>query len=103
MSGKVTTLPNTNFTETSVTIRGTEYKLRELSAGQYDDAVRSAETSSGEVDSVLLLRLMLIDSLVEPALSPDQINELPYRVIRVLNRAVNELHWSPEAEEAKNA
>lgn len=97
MSVKVA-VPDTSFTQSTITVKDMTFTLKELTAGQYDDAVRAAETNAGEVDSVLLLRLMLLDSMIEPRMNAEELNALPYRVIRRLNQAVNELHWAADQD-----
>jgi hypothetical protein len=87
------------FEETSVDIKGQTFKLKELTTEKYDEAIRAATGADDDIDMVILLRMMLIDSLVEPKLESDDIARLPHSVTRKLTTAVNRLHFPPENKE----
>lgn len=99
-----------NFLEKDVVIRGTTFRLRELSAGEYDELQRKATVKTTNVlgeeteqqDDRMLLRLMLMKSVVEPRLTQEGLTNLPARVLFSLNRAVNELHFGAEPENTKS-
>lgn len=86
------------FLEKTVNVRGTDYKFRELSSEEYDKLYKQAEID-GEIDTSLLLRLMVMKSLAEPAMTGDQIGKLPFRVSRRLTSAVSDLHFEDNLEE----
>lgn len=95
----VTELPKQEFVERELTLRGRTFRLRELNAGAYDECVRAATKPDDDIDMVVLLKLMVSKSLVEPKLGPDDLAELPYKVSRQLSAAVNQLHFSDDDEE----
>ena len=82
------------FEERTVDIKGKTFKLRELNAEQYDECMKSATGADDDIDMVVLLRLMLLQSLQEPKLASDELGKLPYSVIRQLTTAVNRLHFA---------
>jgi hypothetical protein len=82
-----------DFEEREVSIRGTEFKIRELSAEEYDTCLKSATKPDGDIDMVLLLRLMVLKSLQEPKMGAEDLTKLPYKVSRQLSSAVNDLHF----------
>lgn len=86
------------FEQRVVKVRGVEYTLRELSSGEYDVLYKQSEIND-DLDTQLLLKLMLAKSLVNPTLTGDQIAKLPYRVTRELSRECNDLHFGDEKEE----
>lgn len=86
----------------------TTYTLRELSAGEYDECLGIATNAeTGDVDMVMMVKLMLIKSIEKPRLTDTQLSNLPYKVSRSLKRAVSQLHWAEEqastAEDAEAA
>lgn len=91
------------FLEKEVSLRGVNYKFRELSSEDYDKLYKTAEKQDGEVDTIVLLRLMVTKSIVEPPLTPDQLGKLPLRVSRELTRVVSDLHFEEEEEDPKTA
>lgn len=98
------------FETVDVAIGGSTYTLRELTAGEYDEVLAIATQDDGDVDMVMMVKLMLIKSIESPALSDVQLSKLPYRISRALKRAVSQLHWAEEqdavaaeAEEAEEA
>lgn len=99
-----------DFLEEEVVIRGTTFRLRELSIGDYDDLVKKATTSkanplTGEdeerVDNSLLLKLMVMKACVEPRLTPEVMAALPMRVTLKLNQTVNRMHYGDEPASEK--
>lgn len=109
MASKATATLSPEFLEEELTVRGTTYRLRELSIGEYDELVRKATTSQtnalGEtaetVDNAVLLKLMVIQCAVEPKLTAESLSRLPMRVVLKLNSTVNRMHYGDEPEEAK--
>lgn len=89
----------TDFDEREVEIRGSAFKIRELSAEEYDNCLKAATKVDGDIDMVLLLRLMTIRSLQEPKMSAEDIAKLPYKVSRRLSTAVNTLHFGDDDED----
>lgn len=96
-----------DFEEVTVVVSGKEYVLRELTAREYDECLTLSTAEDGDVDMVQMVKLMLIHSITKPALSDQQLGNLPYKVSRTLKRAVSQLHWADEqedtAEDAENA
>lgn len=91
------------FLEKETTLRGVTYKFRELSSEEYDKLYKAAEGADGEVDTIVLLRLMVAKTIVDPSLSADQLGKLPLRVSRELTRVVSDLHFEEEQEDPKPA
>lgn len=83
-----------------VSLRGTAYTIRELTAGEYDECIRAATNEDDEVDTVLLAKLMAM-KCVEPKMTDKQLHEMPFRIWRALNRLVNEMHYTGEEEEGQ--
>jgi len=84
-----------------IKVRGTEYTIRELTAGEYDECIRNATNGEDEVDTVLLAKLMAL-KCVNPSLTDKSLSELPFRVWRAINRTINEIHYVPEETEEGN-
>lgn len=87
------------FETVDVSAGGITYTLRELNAGEYDECLTIATDDKGDVDMVMMVRLMLIKSIQSPPLSDVELAQLPYRVSRALKRAVSSLHWSGDQDE----
>lgn len=98
MAPRLTSVPtgDAHFDETEVEIGGLTYRLRELTAGEYDEALSVSTKEDGDVDMVMMVKLMLIKSIVEPPLRDSQLAALPYKTSRTLKRAVSDLHWADE-------
>ena len=91
------------FETVDVTIGSITYTLRELTAGEYDECLNVATKPDGDVDMVMMVKLMLIKSIESPRLSDVQLASLPYKASRALKREVSRLHWSEEQEETAEA
>lgn len=91
------------FETVDVEIGGQTYTLRELDAGEYDQCLETATGKDGDVDMVMMVKLMLIKSIQSPALSDVQLSKLPYKTSRALKRAVSRLHWEEQEETAAAA
>lgn len=96
-----------DFDEQVVTVRGVDYKLRELSIGEYDDLQKKATVTRTnpltgedreETDTVLLLRLMVLACVVDPKLTSEKFAQMPMRAAGRLNAAVNRMHFGDEPE-----
>ena len=87
------------FDEKTVEIRGAKFTIRELSAEEYDTCLKAATKQDGDIDMVLLLRMMVIRSLKEPSMTAEDNTKLPYKVSRRLASAVNELHFGDDDED----
>jgi hypothetical protein len=101
-----------DFVEEEVVIRGSTFRLRELSIGEYDDLVKKVTTKqtnplTGEetelLDNALLLKLMVLKCSVDPKLTPESLANLPMRVVLKLNQTVNRMHYGDEPESEKKA
>jgi hypothetical protein len=92
-----------------ITLRGVNYKFRELSVGKYDELVKLATSKNdlGEelVDNALLVRLMVLESCIAPKLTADKLNKLGLRIGRRLNTVVQTLNWGsePDGDEEKES
>jgi uncharacterized membrane protein YukC len=87
------------FETVDINIGGITYTLRELNAGEYDECLNVATNAeSGDVDMVMMVKLMLIKSIQTPDLTDVQLMALPYKVSRSLKRAVSQLHWAGEQD-----
>lgn len=89
------------FRTEEVVIRGTTYKLRELSANEYDQIMKIA-TPEGEdqADLATVLKMMASKSLIEPA--GTDIGAKPYPVYSRLLQAVNKLHFAGDVDEVSD-
>lgn len=81
--------------EKKITLRGTTYTIREMTAGEYDECIRASTNAEDETDTVLLAKLMAM-KCVDPKLTDEALAKLPFRVWRAINRAVNEVHYAAE-------
>ena len=48
-----------------------------------------------------LLRWMIIKGSVEPKLDPATLGKLPFSAVTKISRAVNDLHFAPDDDEAE--
>ena len=89
------------FVESEVTIGKITYRLRELTAGEYDECLTIAtrDDEEGSVDMVMMAKLMLIKGIVDPPLKDNQLAALPYRTSRELRRAITQLHWGEDEQQ----
>lgn len=96
-----------DFNEEAVVIRGTTYRFRELSIGDYEDLIKKATTTkanplTGEedevIDNALLLKMMVLRCSVSPKLTAESLANLPMRVVLKLNQTVNKMHYGEEPE-----
>ena len=96
------------FNEETVKIRNIDYRLRELSIGEYDGLVELATSTktnpmSGaeeeEIDNTVLLKFMVLKCVVDPKLTAEKLSALPMRVVLKLNQTVNRMHYGDEPVE----
>lgn len=90
--------PTSEFVTKDLEIRGKTFRIRELTSSEYDKCVSLATDDSG-LDTVKLLRWMLIKSVIEPAdFNADELGKLSFTTVRELSKAVNDVHFpvSPE-------
>lgn len=98
-----------NFNTAEVTHKGTTYSFRELSAEEYDHAVELATSDdldadgNKKLDTVQLLRWMIVQGSVEPKLNPASLGKLPFSATTKISRTVNDLHFRPDDDEAVKA
>lgn len=90
------------FETTEVETRAGVFKIRELSAEEYDSAYKASTDADGDLDTVALLRWMTIKSVYEPRLTIDELVKLPMGVVGRIGKAVNDLHF-PVAANVKPA
>ncbi len=92
------------FRTEDVVIRGTTYKLRELSAREYDDIIKIASGPDDNADLSVVLKMMAIKSITEPAITSDeQLLAKPYGVYSKILQAVNKLHFGSDEDTSPNA
>jgi hypothetical protein len=89
------------FLTGKVTVRGRTYSFRELSTKTYDKLVGMATDQDDMVDRTLLLRIMIVESSVDPKLTADSLAELPYPVSRRLATLVNNMHYFDDEEKGE--
>lgn len=98
-----------DFNEEVVKIRDQEFRLRELSIGEYDDLVKKVTTEktnpiTGEdeeqIDNQLLLKFMVLKCVIDPKLTAEKLAVMPMRVVLKLNQTVNKMHYGEEPSEA---
>ena len=93
-----------DFYTREITTRGKTYHLRELTGETYDRLVDlSTDKSDDSVNSVMLLRLMTAESLVDPKMTVEELGKLPLKARNVLFDACNDLNFNPEAGEGSPA
>lgn len=89
---------NDEFRTEEVTIRGTTYKMRELSANEYDEILKIATPpDEDQADLATVLKMMANKSMVEPA--GLDLGSKPYPVYSKLLQTVNKLHFSSDTDE----
>lgn len=94
------------FDQTSVTHKGTTYTFRELSAEEYDECVELASHGEGDdkqLDAVQMLRWMIVKGSLQPKLNASTLAKLPFSATTKISRAVNDLHFRPDEDEAVKA
>ena len=104
------------FKKVTATMRGVKYVLVEISATDYEKclkASRTGEDGKGDPDDLILVKLMLDKSLIEPNLTPSELWKKPYPVVQKLTNLVQTIHFAftetdeeeseRKAEEAKAA
>lgn len=102
-----------DFNEEVVKIRNVDFRLRELSIGEYDNLVKKATVTkpnplTGEdeevTDNQLLLRFMVLSCVIEPKLDAQKLDSMPTRAVLKLNQTVNRMHFGDEpAEEVEES
>ncbi len=90
------------FRTEEVTIRGTTYKLRELSADEYDAILKIAAGPDDNADLGTVLKMMAEKSVVEPVGTP--LGSKPYPVYAKILQTVNKMHFAADEDgEAPNS
>lgn len=85
------------FRTREVTIRGKVYKFRELSASDYDEIVKIASGPEDQAELATVLKMMAVKSIIEPAMTADEMSAKPYPVYNKMLQTVNEMHFSADA------
>lgn len=91
--------PNTK----TVNYLGVEYKFRELTVAETDQAREDSTNDETKIiDGRLMTRLMICTAATEPEMNMEQLSKLPQRLYSAIVDAVNDLN-DPDAlaEEAK--
>jgi len=82
------------FQVRSVSIRGTKYVLRELTASDYEKILKLAREEKDDPDDTLF-RLMLDKSLQEPKIGVDKLYHGPFTVVQRLISLLRDMHFNP--------
>jgi len=98
------------FATDSFVMRGITFHLQEISIDRYDELLKQC-TETVEINGVdvertnedLLLRLVTLDTLVEPKLSAAQIRAQGVRFVRTLEAKVRTLNFGTEPTTAAKA
>ncbi len=101
MATKTAAPVDDTFDTINVTHKGRAYSFRELSAEEYDRCVALATKESGDLDTVQLLRWMIVEGSIEPKLDAGALGKLPFSAVTRISRAVNDLHFSPDDTDAE--
>lgn len=83
------TLP---FAEKTVSVGGMKFKFRELSVQENDDCADGAKNPDGSINGRTMMRLMIINSSMDPKLTNEQLGDMPQRAYIRIYDAVNELN-----------
>lgn len=83
------------FAHSEVTLHGVTYQLRELDSKVYDECCELATKENGDIDTVLLLKIMLPKVCVSPKLTADKVGAMPMSLRRSLLEEVDRLHFPP--------
>ncbi len=86
-----------------VAIRGVTYKLRELTASEYDEIIKMASGPDDNADLATVLKMMTIKSVVEPPMTAEQLGDKPYPVYRQILQTVNKMHFETDEGASPNA
>lgn len=84
------------FRTEEVTIRGVTYKMRELSANEYDAILKVASGPDDNADLATVLKMMADKSLIDP-IGVD-LGSKPYPVYSKILQTVNKLHFSADED-----
>lgn len=93
---------NIPFAEKTVTIGEVTFKFREPSVADNDFAAEAAKGPDGEIDGRQLMRLVITRSCVEPKITVEDIQSLPYSAYMKLAEVVNNFGEEDESVPPKN-
>jgi hypothetical protein len=91
------------FYERTETIRGVEYKFREVDAQTHDDAVRLVADEDGNAELNAVLKILAAKSLIEPKLDVEGLGRKPYPVQRRILDIANVMYYGPVEKPAEKA
>lgn len=80
------------FEERELVVGDKKFRFRELSVQENDDCADSAKDQDGRINGRTMMRLMIIQSSVEPKLTPKMLALLPQRVYHKIYDLVNDLN-----------
>jgi hypothetical protein len=83
------------FAEKTIKIGDKEWRFRELSVQENDDAADASQDKEGRINGRTMMRLTIIASSVEPKITPKMLASMPTRVYAKVYDVVNELQ-NPE-------
>jgi hypothetical protein len=75
----------------TVTVGGKTFRFRELTVSE-TDMCREAATMGGEYDSIKMIRMMVVNSSIDPVITLEDIEKMPGRVYSHLWQLVNDLN-----------
>lgn len=80
------------FAERTLTVSKKKFKFRELSVEENDACADMAKKEDGTIDGRTMMRLMIINSSVDPKLDAEMLAKFPQRAYIKIYDAVNELN-----------
>lgn len=86
------------FSERKITLRGTEYTIRELDVVQYKEALKTATREDGTTPFQDLLDIMVMRCVTPSPAARSK--PMPYPVYRTLEDIVNVMHFITLRDEA---
>lgn len=86
------------FATKTITIKGTEYKFREITVEENDLCNDAGTGPDGKWNGRAALRMMIVKSSVDPKITDEQIGKMPLSVYNKVAAAVNEVN-SPDDDE----
>lgn len=89
------------FKEVSVKFNATDWKFRELSVEENDEALEKSRKPNGDIDGRILMRLQIVKASVEPKITIDKLTHLPNRAFILFADTVNDLLSPDEVEDTE--
>jgi hypothetical protein len=90
-----------DFETRELMIRGVTYRLKELSASEYDGIIKLATGPDDNAELNTVLRLMAVKAIIEPKLTSSELEAKAYPVYAKLLQTVNAMHFTPIEDEVQ--